>query len=410
MTNSVSSQTPRKYNIAAFFSGVGGIELGFEQTNEFRVVYANEFDKYARLTYSLNYPNTHLDSRDIHAVPAEEVLDQNGEDNIDIVVGGFPCQAFSIAGYRKGFDDDRGDLFFELLRIIEAKKPKVIFVENVKNMVSHDHGNTFKVIREALTENNYFIKWKVLNGKDYGNIPQNRERIYIVGFDSKEAYDAFSFPDEINLTTSLRDIIDFSDKKDELFYYRKDKQKFFDELEATITSQDTVYQWRRQYVRENKNGVVPTLTANMGTGGHNVPLILTDEGTIRKLTPKETFNAQGYPKSFKLPEGVSNGQLYKQAGNSVVVPVIKRIAENIAEALKQGEQHSELDRNGKVAIIYTKMNGQFEGESYVTAFTNSYEEALEIINSYNDGLGIFSDEEYLRLIKKNGFLEFYSIV
>ncbi|MGQ7342653.1 DNA cytosine methyltransferase [Streptococcus suis] len=410
MTNSVSSQTPRKYNIAAFFSGVGGIELGFEQTNEFRVVYANEFDKYARLTYSLNYPNTHLDSRDIHAVPAEEVLDQNGEDNIDIVVGGFPCQAFSIAGYRKGFDDDRGDLFFELLRIIEAKKPKVIFVENVKNMVSHDHGNTFKVIREALTENNYFIKWKVLNGKDYGNIPQNRERIYIVGFDSKEAYDAFSFPDEINLTTSLRDIIDFSDKKDELFYYRKDKQKFFDELETTITSQDTVYQWRRQYVRENKNGVVPTLTANMGTGGHNVPLILTDEGTIRKLTPKETFNAQGYPKSFKLPEGVSNGQLYKQAGNSVVVPVIKRIAENIAEALKQGEQHSELDRNGKVAIIYTKMNGQFEGESYVTAFTNSYEEALEIINSYNDGLGIFSDEEYLRLIKKNGFLEFYSIV
>ncbi|HFI0914511.1 TPA: DNA cytosine methyltransferase [Streptococcus suis] len=410
MTNSVSSQTPRKYNIAAFFSGVGGIELGFEQTNEFRVVYANEFDKYARLTYSLNYPNTHLDSRDIHAVPAEEVLDQNGEDNIDIVVGGFPCQAFSIAGYRKGFDDDRGDLFFELLRIIEAKKPKVIFVENVKNMVSHDHGNTFKVIREALTENNYFIKWKVLNGKDYGNIPQNRERIYIVGFDSKEAYDAFSFPDEINLTTSLRDIIDFSDKKDELFYYRKDKQKFFDELETTITSQDTVYQWRRQYVRENKNGVVPTLTANMGTGGHNVPLILTDEGTIRKLTPKETFNAQGYPKYFKLPEGVSNGQLYKQAGNSVVVPVIKRIAENIAEALKQGEQHSELDRNGKVAIIYTKMNGQFEGESYVTAFTNSYEEALEIINSYNDGLGIFSDEEYLRLIKKNGFLEFYSIV
>lgn len=410
MTNSVSSQTPRKYNIAAFFSGVGGIELGFEQTNEFRVVYANEFDKYARLTYSLNYPNTHLDSRDIHAVPAEEVLDQHGEDNIDIIVGGFPCQAFSIAGYRKGFDDDRGDLFFELLRIIEAKKPKVIFVENVKNMVSHDHGNTFKVIREALTENNYFIKWKVLNGKDYGNIPQNRERIYIVGFDSKEAYDAFSFPDEINLTTSLRDIIDFSDKKDELFYYRKDKQKFFDELEATITSQDTVYQWRRQYVRENKNGVVPTLTANMGTGGHNVPLILTDEGTIRKLTPKETFNAQGYPKSFKLPEGVSNGQLYKQAGNSVVVPVIKRIAENIAEALKQGEQHSELDRNGKVAIIYTKMNGQFEGESYVTAFTNSYEEALEIINSYNDGLGIFSDEEYIRLIKKNGFLEFYSIV
>ena len=189
MTNSVSSKTQNKYNIAAFFSGVGGIELGFEQTNEFRVVYANEFDKYARETYSLNYPDTKLDARDIHIVPADEVVDQDGNDNIDIVVGGFPCQAFSIAGYRKGFEDDRGDLFFELLRIIEAKKPKAIFVENVKNMVSHDHGNTFKVIREALTENNYFIKWKVLNGKDFGNVPQNRERIYIVGFDNKEAYD-----------------------------------------------------------------------------------------------------------------------------------------------------------------------------------------------------------------------------
>lgn len=409
MTNSVSSKTQNKYNIAAFFSGVGGIELGFEQTNEFRVVYANEFDKYARETYSLNYPDTKLDARDIHIVPADEVVDQDGNDNIDIVVGGFPCQAFSIAGYRKGFEDDRGDLFFELLRIIEAKKPKAIFVENVKNMVSHDHGNTFKVIREALTENNYFIKWKVLNGKDYGNVPQNRERIYIVGFDNKEAYDLFEFPEEIDLTTSLRDIIDFGDKKDELYYYREGKQRFFDELKLTMTSQDTVYQWRRQYVRENKNGVVPTLTANMGTGGHNVPLILTDSGEIRKLTPKETFNAQGYPKSFKIPENVSNGQLYKQAGNSVVVPVIKRIATNISKALNKSNGKSQLNRDGKIAIIYTKMNGQFEGQSYVKEFVDSYEQAISTIDSYEDSLSILSDEEYLKLVKKKGTLEFYSI-
>lgn len=409
MTNSVSSKTQNKYNIAAFFSGVGGIELGFEQTNEFRVVYANEFDKYARETYSLNYPDTKLDARDIHIVPADEVVDQDGNDNIDIVVGGFPCQAFSIAGYRKGFEDDRGDLFFELLRIIEAKKPKAIFVENVKNMVSHDHGNTFKVIREALTENNYFIKWKVLNGKDYGNVPQNRERIYIVGFDNKETYDLFEFPEEIELTTSLRDIIDFGDKKDELYYYRKGKQRFFDELKLTMTSQDTVYQWRRQYVRENKNGVVPTLTANMGTGGHNVPLILTDSGEIRKLTPKETFNVQGYPKSFKIPENVSNGQLYKQAGNSVVVPVIKRIATNISKALNESNGKSQLNRDGKIAIIYTKMNGQFEGQSYVKEFVDSYEQAVSTIDSYEDSLSILSDEEYLKLVKKKGTLEFYSI-
>lgn len=409
MTNSVSSTSNKKYNIAAFFSGVGGIELGFEQTNEFRVVYANEFDKYARETYSLNYPDTKLDARDIHIVPADEVVDQDGNDNIDIVVGGFPCQAFSIAGYRKGFEDDRGDLFFELLRIIEAKKPKAIFVENVKNMVSHDHGNTFKVIREALTENNYFIKWKVLNGKDYGNVPQNRERIYIVGFDNKEAYDLFEFPEEIELTTSLRDIIDFGGKKDELYYYREGKQRFFDELKLTMTSQDTVYQWRRQYVRENKNGVVPTLTANMGTGGHNVPLILTDSGEIRKLTPKETFNVQGYPKSFKIPENVSNGQLYKQAGNSVVVPVIKRIATNISKALNESNGKSQLNRDGKIAIIYTKMNGQFEGQSYVKEFVDSYEQAVSTIDSYEDSLSILSDEEYLKLVKKKGTLEFYSI-
>lgn len=409
MTNSVSSKAQNKYNIAAFFSGVGGIELGFEQTNKFRVVYANEFDKYARETYSLNYPDTKLDARDIHIVPADEVVDQDGNDNIDIVVGGFPCQAFSIAGYRKGFEDDRGDLFFELLRIIEAKKPKAIFVENVKNMVSHDHGNTFKVIREALTENNYFIKWKVLNGKDYGNIPQNRERIYIVGFDNKETYDLFEFPEEIELTTSLRDIIDFGDKKDELYYYREGKQRFFDELKLKMTSQDTVYQWRRQYVRENKNGVVPTLTANMGTGGHNVPLILTDSGEIRKLTPKETFNVQGYPKSFKIPENVSNGQLYKQAGNSVVVPVIKRIATNISKALDESNGKSQLNRDGKIAIIYTKMNGQFEGQSYVKEFVDSYEQAVSTIDSYEDSLSILSDEEYLKLVKKKGTLEFYSI-
>lgn len=409
MTNSVSSKTQNKYNIAAFFSGVGGIELGFEQTNKFRVVYANEFDKYARETYSLNYPDTKLDARDIHIVPADEVVDQDGNDNIDIVVGGFPCQAFSIAGYRKGFEDDRGDLFFELLRIIEAKKPKAIFVENVKNMVSHDHGNTFKVIREALTENNYFIKWKVLNGKDYGNIPQNRERIYIVGFDNKETYDLFEFPEEIELTTSLRDIIDFGDKKDELYYYREGKQRFFDELKLKMTSQDTVYQWRRQYVRENKNGVVPTLTANMGTGGHNVPLILTDSGEIRKLTPKETFNVQGYPKSFKIPENVSNGQLYKQAGNSVVVPVIKRIATNISKALDESNGKSQLNRDGKIAIIYTKMNGQFEGQSYVKEFVDSYEQAVSTIDSYENSLSILSDEEYLKLVKKKGTLEFYSI-
>lgn len=369
-------------------------------------MYANEFDKYARMTYQLNYPDTKLDSRDIHAVDPQEI----SQETVDIIVGGFPCQAFSIAGYRKGFEDDRGDLFFELLRMIEDRKPKAIFIENVKNLVSHDHGNTFKVIREALTENNYFIKWKVLNGKDYGNVPQNRERIYIVGFNNKTAYDLFEFPEKIELTTSLRDVIDFTEVKEELFYYREGKQKFYNELEQAMRNQDTVYQWRRQYVRENKSGVVPTLTANMGTGGHNVPLILTDKGDIRKLTPKETFNVQGYPKTFKVPDNVSNGQLYKQAGNSVVVPVIKRIATNVAKALNGSTTTKAEQSSGKVAIIYTKINGQFEGASYVKEFVDSYEHALAKIKSYRDELPILTDEEYLKIIKRKSVREFYSIV
>lgn len=406
MTNSVSSNRSEKYNIAAFFSGVGGIELGFEQTNEFRVVYANEFDKYARQTYQLNHPDTYLDGRDIHAVQPKDIP----AERVDVIMGGFPCQAFSIAGYRKGFDDDRGDLFFELLRMIEGRKPRAIFIENVKNLVGHDHGNTFKVIREALTENNYFIKWKVLNGKDYGNIPQNRERIYIVGFDTKEAYDIFEFPEEVNLTTSLSDVIDFGAEPGEAFYYREGKQRFYDELKECVTSQDTVYQWRRQYVRENKNGVVPTLTANMGTGGHNVPLILADSGEIRKLTPKETFNVQGYPKTFKLPEGVSNGQLYKQAGNSVVVPVIKRIAENVAKALNKGIGQSQHNRSGNIAIIYIKMNGQFEGESYVKDFVNNEAEAYKkIYEEYDGNLEVITDEQYRSLIRNKKSKEFYML-
>ena len=414
MTDSVSSKDTNKFAIAAFFSGVGGIELGFEQTNKFRVVYANEFDKNANITYRLNFPKTFLDNRDIHIVEPEDIK----ADSLDVIVGGFPCQAFSIAGYRKGFKDERGDLFFELLRIIQAKKPKAIFIENVKNMVSHDHGKTFKVIKEALTTNGYYIKWKVLNGKDYGNIPQNRERIYIVGFLSKAQFASFSFPDEIKLTSQLSDVIEFNIEQDDYFYYSAEKNPtFYRELEANIKSSDSIYQWRRQYVRENKSGVVPTLTANMGMGGHNVPLILTNNKRIRKLTPKETFNVQGYPKSFKLPKEVSNGQLYKQAGNSVVVPLIRRIALKIADSLniKDKTRNKRLRSN---ALLYTSMNGRYDGEAYLVDTSDSIAVLKNYVANVNQDratkkerdIAIYSDEEYLNFVGKNKKGEFYSIV
>lgn len=315
-----------KYRMMSLFAGVGGIDIGFEQTGRFKTVWANEFDKNASITYQENFAD-HLVVEDIHKLNPSQTPD------VDVILAGFPCQAFSVAGYRKGFEDERGDLFFEALRFIIEKQPQVVFLENVKNLVGHDNGNTFRVIREALEFHGYHVKYQVLNAKDYGNIPQNRERIYIVGFKERETYKNFDFPNPIPLETKISDVIDFSIEQEERYYYTKDKQDFYLLLEEAITSQETIYQWRRKYVRANKSNVVPTLTANMGTGGHNVPLILSDTG-IRKLTPRECFNVQGFPKDYKLPD-LAVSHLYKQAGNSVVVPVIKRIAEQILSALEE---------------------------------------------------------------------------
>lgn len=330
------------YTLAGLFGGVGGIELGFEQAG-FNVIWANEFDKNAAVTYKENH-NHELLVDDIHNVSPEQLP------NIDILTGGFPCQAFSIAGYRKGFEDDRGNLFFEVLRLIESKHPRVVFLENVKNLVSHDGGNTFKVIKEALESFGYHVKDKVLNGSEYGNIPQNRERIYIVAFADIKDYEKFEFPAPTQLTKRLADVINFEEKVDDKFYYKPEKCVFYSQLEEAITSKETIYQWRRKYVRENKSGVCPTLTANMGTGGHNVPLIFTDFG-IRKLTPKECFNLQGFPEDFKLPEKLANSHLYKQAGNSVVVPVVQRIAENIKIALDSNTNYKKNEIKQLVAVL-----------------------------------------------------------
>lgn len=327
-----------KYRMMSLFAGVGGIDIGFEQTGRFKTVWANEFDKNASITYQENFAD-HLVVEDIHKLNPSQTPD------VDVILAGFPCQAFSVAGYRKGFEDERGDLFFEALRFIIEKQPQVVFLENVKNLVGHDNGNTFRVIREALEFHGYHVKYQVLNAKDYGNIPQNRERIYIVGFKDRETYKNFDFPNPVHLETKISDVIDFSIEQEERYYYTKDKQNFYPLLEEAITSQETIYQWRRKYVRANKSNVVPTLTANMGTGGHNVPLILSDTG-IRKLTPRECFNVQGFPKDYKLPD-LAVSHLYKQAGNSVVVPVIKRIAEQILLALEE----TKLDYNEQLEFV-----------------------------------------------------------
>lgn len=312
------------FSVMSHFAGVGGIDLGFESSGKFKTIWANEIDKKASETFMKNF-DAPLIIDDIHN------LDPKDAPDVDVIISGFPCQAFSIAGYRKGFEDERGSLFFETLKYIIEKEPKVVFLENVKNFVGHDNGRTFNVVKEALEAYGYHLKFQVLNAKDFGNIPQNRERIYIVGFKDKSHYKNFEFPMPVKLTTKLSDVIYFDKKVDDKYYYTSEKTSFFDELEKNIVSQNSIYQWRRKYVRENKSGLVPTLTANMGTGGHNVPIILSDYG-IRKLTPRECFNVQGFPESFILPDQ-ADSHLYKQAGNSVVVPVVKRIACNIAEAI-----------------------------------------------------------------------------
>jgi DNA (cytosine-5)-methyltransferase 1 len=330
--------------IGSLFSGIGGICYGFQKAG-FELKWANEIDNKACITYMHNFSHKLVEG-DIHAIT--DPLQSLGY--VDVVTAGFPCQAFSVAGNRLGFKDPRGNLFFETARIIDEIKPKAFLLENVKNLVNHDNGKTFKTIRNTvINELNYSFIPFVLNSKEYGNIPQTRERIYMVGFKDEShvshdelllsisntvhgsATSRFIVPDQIPLTTKITDLLD-SGEQDEKYYYREN-HIYFDKLSATITKRDTVYQWRRIYVRENKSNVCPTLTANMGTGGHNVPLILDDFG-IRKLTPPECARFQGFPEQFELPDNMANSHCYKQIGNAVVVPVITRIASAINRSLK----------------------------------------------------------------------------
>ncbi len=305
------------------YAGIGGIRLGFEHAG-FETVFSNDIEKACKITFDLNFKTSQLTVADIGEIKPSTLPD------FDFLLAGFPCQPFSIAGYRKGFEDtERGNQFLNIVEILKTKKPMGFLLENVKNLKGHDGGKTFKIIEDVLNANGYHIKVQVMNSMEYGNVPQNRERIYIVGFKDKKSIDKFEFPKPTTLKVSIADILE----KDipEKYYYKKDST-LYPKLKYEIIKKNTAYQWRRQYVRENKKGVVPTLTANMGTGGHNVPLILDEKG-IRKLTPKECLNAQGFPKSYKIPKDLSDSKIYKQAGNSVTVTVIEKVAKNIAKAI-----------------------------------------------------------------------------
>ena len=325
--NNVPFQTPEDYTFKFIdlFAGIGGFRLALQNVGG-KCVYTSEWDKSAKKTYRANFGE----------VPFGDITKETTKNYIpekfDILCAGFPCQAFSIAGNRKGFADTRGTLFFDVEDIISKHRPRAVFLENVKNMVTHDNGKTFETIIEVLEKKlKYKVYHKVLNSMTHANIPQNRERIFIVAFDPKQVknFSDFKFPEKIELTKTIHDILE-KGKQEEKYYYPKSHQ-YYPELEKTMLSKDTVYQWRRVYVRENKSNVCPTLTANMGTGGHNVPLIKDNYG-IRKLTPRECFSFQGYPENYVLPN-LANGRLYTQAGNSVTTTLIERIANQMMEVL-----------------------------------------------------------------------------
>jgi DNA (cytosine-5)-methyltransferase 1 len=315
-----------KFSFIDLFAGIGGFRLAMQEIGG-QCVFSSEWDKGAQNTYRANYGEVPFG--DITLDTTKEFIPKQ----FDVLCAGFPCQAFSVAGYQKGFSDTRGTLFFDIEKITERHRPKVVFLENVKNLVGHDKGKTFKVILDVLENKlGYRVYHKVLNSMTHANIPQNRDRIFIVAFDPLQVtrFDEFKFPAKIPLTKTIHDVFEKGEVSEN--YYYSPNHQYYKELSKKMLRNDTVYQWRRVYVRENKSNVCPTLTANMGAGGHNVPLIKDDHG-IRKLTPKECFAFQGYPMDkFILPK-MANSKLYMQAGNSVTVPLIKRISKQISKVL-----------------------------------------------------------------------------
>lgn len=306
------------HKVCSLFSGIGGIDLGFVQSG-FDVVWANEMDGAACKTYRKNFGDTYLSEADIRTVPVDSIPD------FDVLVAGFPCQPFSIAGKQRGFNDKRGNLFFEITRIIDAKRPRAVFLENVPNLMEHDSGRTFLVIFNSLAQFGYVIYYRVMAANEYGNLPHIRKRIYITAI-REDITKRFAHPEPIELTTFSTDIIDRKTKKNDIYYYNN--SDLFPYFKSHMPDRLAIYRPVDGGVRLTRNHMCPTLTANMGTYPDRVPIVWDDFG-IRKLTLRECLDFQGFPPEFYFPNTVTIDNAYKQIGNSVCVPVIRRIATQI---------------------------------------------------------------------------------
>lgn len=323
------------------FAGIGGIRLGFERAFEkdLQTVFVSEWDEYAQKTYKANFKDDFEIAGDITKISEEEIP------TFDICLAGFPCQAFSLAGQRKGFQDNykgmsRGTLFFEVARICEKHKPKVIFCENVKGLTIHNKGKTFEIITETLREIGYKVFQDILNSRDFG-VPQNRERIYIVAFREDIAPEKFIFPTPMDSSKCIRDIIEENPVPAK--YYLS--QCYLDTLKRHKARHEAKgngfgYEVRKLEdvagaivcggMGKERNLIVDKRQTNLTPTTH-IKGEINKEG-IRKLTPREWARLQGFPDDYKLP--LADVHLYKQFGNSVTVPVIEEIAKKIKEILK----------------------------------------------------------------------------
>lgn len=309
--------------VGSLFAGIGGIDLGFEQAG-CKIAWANEIDKDACITYRTNFPDTLLIEADIRKV------DFSILERVDILAAGFPCQPFSVCGKKKGFSDERGNLFFEIMRAADTIQPPIIFLENVANLTEHDNGRTFNVIHNELVCRGYIIRYMIADACDYG-IPQHRTRTYLVAFSSEKACNEFVFPEKCTLDKHISDIIDMSKKVDDRYYVQPDSYQYR-RLSKAITDENQIYRFSDYGIQASKDGISFTLKANMGTWRDRVPFIKDAYG-IRKITPYECLALQGFPSKFRFAN-IPMNSAYKQCGNSVVVPVIKRIADAILANLK----------------------------------------------------------------------------
>lgn len=301
--------------VCSLFCGIGGIDLAFIKEGH-EIVWANDIDKYACMTYRHNFPDTPLIEGDIRSIDKKDIPD------FDILTAGFPCQPFSVCGKQKGFSDERGNLFFEIGKVIDEKHPSVVFLENVANLTEHDKGKTFNVIHNELAGRGYFIRYLIADACDYG-VPQHRTRTYIAAFTDRNACERFTFPKQVPLEKRITDVIDVSVKADDRYYYPPESAKYR-RLNELISDEKHLYRFADYGIQSSKDGISFTLKANMGTYYDRVPII-KDKFGIRNITPSECLALQGFPKEFAFPNTVPEREQYKQAGNTVCVEVIERI-------------------------------------------------------------------------------------